>query len=153
MALIVGNLLTDTAANSFISLSDADAYLADEGAGADLSTPLGRWFVLDVGEKESSLVRASRWLAASYRFIPLDAASLVRVGHVAARLAVESTGTSLFTGVNVTGQKKRVKAGSVEVEYADGSMNAHAAGLYWPWLDGMLYGLVRTSLSYGAIVV
>ena len=153
MALIVGNLLTDTAANSFISLSDADAYLADEGAGADLSTPLGRWFVLDVGEKESSLVRASRWLAASYRFIPLDAASLVRVGHVAARLAVESTGTSLFTGVNVTGQKKRVKAGSVEVEYQDGSMTAHAAGLYWPWLDDMLYGLIRTSLSYGAIVV
>ena len=64
MALIVGNLLTDPAANSFISLLDAEAYLADEGAGADLTTPLGRWFVLDPAEKESSLVRASRWLAA-----------------------------------------------------------------------------------------
>ena len=51
------------------------------------------------------------------------------------------------------GQKKRVKAGSVEVEYVDGSMTAHAAGMYWSWLDGMLYGLIRTSLSYGAIVV
>ena len=153
MALIVGNLLTDPAANSFISLLDAEAYLADEGAGADLTTPLGRWFVLGASEKESSLVRASRWLAATYRFIPLDAAGLTRVGHVAARLAAESTGTSMFTGVNVTGQKKRVKAGSVEVEYRDGVMTAHAAGMYWPWLDGMLYGLIRTSLSYGAIVV
>ena len=42
MPLIVGNLLTDTAANSFISLADAEAYFAEEAALVSDTSELGR---------------------------------------------------------------------------------------------------------------
>lgn len=146
MPLIVGNLLTDPTAQSFISVEDADAYLAPERIEA--------WDTATVAAREAALARASRWLAATFRFGPLDAAGLVRVGHTVARLAAETLDRDLFAGVSTTTQKKRVKAGSVEVEYHTATMTAQAAGIYWPWLLPMLRGLIVTGDNYGwAIVV
>ena len=146
MALIVGNLLTDPAAQSFISLEDAEYYLGIENIEV--------WQLADAGAKEAALVRASRWLVATFRFGPLDDAGLTRLGHVAARLAAETIATQVFAGVITSNQKKRVKAGSVEVEYHDATMTAQAAGTYWPWLLTMLRGLIVSPDNHGwAIVV
>ena len=146
MALIVGNLLTDPAAQSFISLDDAEAYLGIENIEA--------WQTADAASKEAALVRASRWLVATFQFRPLDDEGLARVGQVAARLAAETIAMPIFTGTSTSNQKKRVKAGSVEVEYHDSTMTAQAAGTYWPWLLTMLRGLIVSPDNHGwAIVV
>ena len=136
MALIVGNLLTDPAANSFISLADADTYL---GAGANSA-----WAAADVASKEAALVNASRWMAVSLAWCDnaLADADLARVGHAAARMAVEALTVDLWASDAVGKQAKRYKAGSVEVEYAASSVRAMAGGKRFPWLHPMLRGLL-----------
>lgn len=142
--LIVGNLLTDPAAQSFISLVDADAYLAPEQNTA--------WDVARNDQREAALVRASRWLVGTYRFLPLDDAGLVQIGRVAARLAAETMTLQgdtkadvrpLFAGTDTGKVVKSATAGSVSVTYQDG-IRADAAGMAWPWLKPMLAGLIRS---------
>ncbi|SEU03186.1 DnaT-like ssDNA-binding protein [Paracoccus homiensis] len=136
MPLIVGNLLTDPAANSFISLADADAYL-----GAEANAP---WSAAAPQAKEAALINASRWLSASLVWCDtaLSDADLARVGHVSARLAVEALTVDLWASEAVK-DAKRYKAGSVEVEYQDTSRRGGAAGgKRFPWMFPMLRGLL-----------
>lgn len=130
--LIAGNLLTDPAAQSFISLTDADAYLAPEQHEA--------WDVARDDQREAALVRASRWLAGAYRFRPLTPAGEAQLGRVAARLAAETIGKPLFVGVDTAAVVQSESVGSVSVTYATG-IKADAAGMAWPWLKPMLAGL------------
>lgn len=144
MALIVGNLLTDPAAQSFISLVDADDYLAPEQNTA--------WDVARNDQREAALVRASRWLVGAFRFLPLDDAGMIRIGHVVARLAAETmtlhgdTETAvrpLFAGTDTGAVVQSERVGPVAVTYATG-IKADAAGMAWPWLKPMLAGLIRS---------
>lgn len=135
MALIVGNLLTDPAAQSFISREDADAYLGVEMNEA--------WNLAGHGEQEAALVRASRWLVGSYRFLPLDVAGLAQMGRVTARLAGESMNRPLFAGTDTGAVVQSERVGPVSVTYATG-IKADAAGMAWPWLKPMLAGLIRS---------
>ena len=145
MPLIVGNLLTDPTAQSFISLIDADDYIGVEQHYA--------WDVARNDQREAALVRASRWLVATFRFGPLDDAGLMRVGRVAARLAAESMTVPLFAGTDTTALVTSVKVGPISESYAD-PMNADAAGMSWPWLRPMLSGLITTPEGRGwALVV
>ena len=56
MAVAVGDLLSDTSAQAFISAEDADAYLGPEANAA--------WDGATVEQREAALVVASRWLLA-----------------------------------------------------------------------------------------
>lgn len=147
MAITVGNLLTDPAAQSFISLVDADDYLAPEQNTA--------WDIARNDQREAALVRASRWLVGAYRFLPLDDTGLVQIGRVAARLAAETmtlhgdsdtTVRPLFAGTDTGKVVKSATAGSVAVTYQDG-IRADAAGMAWPWLKPMLAGLIRSGVT------
>lgn len=135
MALIVGNLLTDPAAQSFISLADADDYLGVEQNNA--------WNLARTDQQEASLVRASRWLVGAYRFLPLTDTGLVQVGRVAARLAAESMDKPLFAGSDTGAVVRSERVGPVSVTYATG-IKADAAGMAWPWLKPMLAGLIHS---------
>lgn len=136
MALTVGNLLTDAAAQSFISLADAEAYLAPEMPTA--------WGSMTAGEKEAALVRASRWLAATYRFRALTDDDVTRVGLVAARIAAEAGNEPLFKGTETASVVESEKVGPLAVSYKTG-LRADAAGVAWPWLRPMLFGLTLSS--------
>lgn len=131
MGLIVGNVIVDASAQSFVSLADADAYLAPEGRAA--------WTAATDAEKEAALVRASRWLAASFAWLDPDMgdAALADLGRATARLAVDALTVDLHASEDVAGATKREKVGSIEVEYRDGA-GAQAAGRRWPWLLPML---------------
>ena len=156
MPLVVGNLLQDPAANSFISLSDAVAYLTDEASGALPDAALGIWMTSAESDQESSLVRASRWMAGALFWCKrdLDAADFLRVGQIAARLAVSAITVDLYEAAQPASMKKRVKAGSVEVEYMDAQQATQAAGRTWPWLMPMLRGLVcDPRIGFAAFVV
>ena len=133
MALIVGNLLTDPAAQSFISRGDADAYLGVEMNEA--------WNLAATDQQEAALVRASRWLVGAYQIKPLDAAGLAQIGRVTARLAAESMDRPLFAGMDTGTVVQSERVGPVSVAYATG-IKADAAGMAWPWLKPMLAGLV-----------
>lgn len=135
MALIVGNLLTDPAAQSFISLAAADAYLLPEQPA--------EWIAANDAAKEAALVRASRWLVAAFLFGALDDAGLIRIGHVAARLAAETVNRPLFAGTDTGAVVESVKVGPIAESYAVG-LKADAAGMAWPWLRPMLHGLTRS---------
>ena len=139
MALIVGNLLTDPAAQSFISREDADAYLGVEMNEA--------WNLAGHDVQEAVLVRASRWLVGAYRFLPLDAGGLAQMGRVTARLAGESMDRPLFAGTDTDAVVQSERVGPVSVTYATG-IKADAAGMAWPWLKPMLSGLVVLSLIH-----
>lgn len=151
MTLTVGNLLTDPAAQSFISLADAMEYLEVEAAGADIGTPIADWLTQDSATQEASLVRASRWLAGNYAWHPLDDVALARVGRVAARLAVETVGRNIFGGTDaasvVASESKSVGSVSKSVTYR-GSVRSDAAGLSLPWLKLALHGLVRGNTGW-----
>lgn len=136
MALVVGNLLIDPASNSFISVADADTYLAVEGND--------QWAAATVPDKEAALVNASRWLAVSLSWCDpdLSADDLARVGQVAARLAVQALTIDLWASEGAK-EAKRYKAGTVEVEYQDRqSGGAKAGGKRFPWVYPMLRGLL-----------
>ena len=146
MPLIVGNLLTDPAANSFISLADATAYLTAETGLLAVT----EWLAAPLADQEASLVRASRWMAGALKWCApdLSADDVLRVGHVAARLAVTALTVDLYEATQPGRQVKRAKAGSSEVEFADAG-TAQAAGRFWPWLYPMLRGLVCDPNSRG----
>ena len=144
MALIVGNLLTDPAAQSFISLIDADDYLAPEQNTA--------WDIARNDQREAALVRASRWLVGAYRFLPLDDAGLMQMGRVVARLAAETmtlqgdtdtTVRPLFAGTDTGKNVQTRTVGPVTTTYFKPE-RADAAGMAWPWLKPMLAGLIRS---------
>ena len=152
MPLIVGNLLADPAAQSFISLEDAVAYLAPENRT--------EWELAPNINREASLVMASRWLAATMqwradlRTAAAPLADLAQMGRVAARLAVEALSVNLWEATQTGKTARRMKADTVEIEYADDSGKAQAAGRLWPWLMPMLDGLTRErALGIGAMVV
>ena len=143
MALIVGNLLTDPAAQSFISLIDADDYLAPEQNTA--------WDIARNDQREAALVRASRWLVGAYRFLPLDVAGLAQIGRVTARLAGESMNRPLFAGTDTGAVVQSERVGPVSVTYATG-IKADAAGMAWPWLKPMLAGLLADASATRFVV-
>lgn len=147
MALIVGNLLTDPAATSFISRADAVGYIEAEAAGAAIGTPIGAWLTQDNGTQESSLVRASRWLADTFTWSPLDDAALTRVGRVAARLAVETVGRNIYGGTEAASVVASESVGSISISYRAG-VRSDAAGLQLPWLKQALRGLVRGNAAW-----
>lgn len=155
MPLIVGNLLTDPLANSFISLSDAEAYLSLEGALAGDQSEMGKWFLLDNARKEASLVIASRWMAASLPWgrEGIAESDLVRVGYVAARLAVIAAQSSLWASEAIGKQAKRYKAGSVEIEYqsAGSIRGAKAGGKAFPWVYPMLRGILGSAGQHDVV--
>lgn len=136
MALIVGNLLTNPAATSFISLADAATYLAG----------VADWDAADPAAKETALTNASRWMAAMFPWCRtnLTDAELTRVGYVAARLAVQALTVDLWAAPEVGKDAKRYKAGSVEVEYHSptAARGAQAGGKRFPWAYPMLRGLL-----------
>lgn len=141
MALIVGNLLDDPLANTFIGLADADAFLRAEGNAS--------WALAERDSQEAALVSASRWLAVSLSWCATDMsdADLARVGHVAARLAVQALTVDLWAADGLTAGAKRYKADTVEVEYFEGSKRsaAQAGGKRFPWVMTMLRGLLCRS--------
>lgn len=147
MPLIAGNLLTDPAAQSFISLAAAVAYLEPEAADADAEAPLGRWLLLDSASQEATLIRASRWLAGAYDWQPLTEAGLVRAGHVAARVAAETVGRGIYSGTEAAAviASESVGVGSIResITYREG-VQADVAGLALPWLKQALRGLVHS---------
>lgn len=152
MALIVGNLLTDPAAQSFISLIDADDYLAPEQNTA--------WDLARNDQREAALVRASRWLVGSYRFLPLDDAGLIQISLVVARLAAETLALQgdiqtdvrpLFAGTDTGAVVQSERVGPVAVTYATG-LKADAAGIAWPWLKPMLAGLLADASATRFVV-
>ena len=152
MALIVGNLLTDPAAQSFISLADANDYLTPEG--------IPDWDSATDAQKEASLVRASRWMAVTLPWCSpnLTAGQLVTVGLAAARLASDTIGVFLMTADQPGQEVKREKVGPIEVEYRDlagaSSRIDGAGGRYWPWLLNMLDGIVcQSPARIGVLVV
>lgn len=127
MAIIVGDLLSDTEAQSFISVEDADAYLAPEARPA--------WEAAPVEQKEAALVVASRWLATAvpWSVDKLDSDEQARVARVTARVAVEALSRDLMAVTDAQSQIKRERVGPIEVEYRD-----TRRGLVWPWLHPML---------------
>lgn len=148
MPLIVGNLLTDPSATSFISFADADAYLAAEMHA--------EWAAATLPAQEAALVRASRWLAASLPWARavLSDSEVLRVGQVAARLAASALTVDLYAPADAKGPIKRAKAGSVEVEYAGVAAEYQAGGRYWPWLTSQLVGLlVAPRTGIGIMVI
>lgn len=132
-SVVVGDLLSDPTAQSFISLADADAYIGiEQHAKWDLARP---------DQKTASLVRASRWLSLQYNWYPLDARSLPRVGIIAARIAAETVDVHIFTGDNVSEAVQSERFGEVSFTYRT-DLVADAAGLSWSWLNNALHGLV-----------
>lgn len=159
MALQVGNLLKDYSANSFISLADANSYLAVE-AGA---TSVKRWLDMPAAMQEASLIHVSRWMANTLEWCSsdLDAQELQLVGQAAARLAVamSASGTlgDAYSNENSEAPVKRLKADTVEIEFAIPTDAADAA-TQWPWLYAMLRKLLclndgRRVLGLGVYVV
>lgn len=148
MPVIVGNLLTDPSAQSFISLADAVAYIGAEGDAP--------WLGLEEAVQEAGLIRASRWMAGTLNWCKTDLSEveLARVGQVAARLAVNGMATDFYAAADARGPIKRVKAGSAEVEWAGAGMEAYqAGGKYWPWLSSMLKGLLCAPRSGIGVMV
>lgn len=146
MAITVGNLLSDPAAQSFISVVDADNYLAPEQRFG--------WDTADNAAREAGLVQASRWLAASMQWQPSMLAvstDLTRVGQVAARLAVEALTNDLYAATDTTAQVQSERVGSVGVTYFAPN-RAQAAGRIWPWLLPMLSGLVSNGSAARPVV-
>lgn len=144
MPLIVGNLLTDPSAQSFISLADAEEHISVEAAA---SRPVAAWMALTTVQKEGSLVVSSRWLATVFKWCVTDLteAELLTVGRVAVRVSTATYGTMLYGSSSSAQIKKRVRAGTTEVEYADVASaysQAQSGGNSWPWIDAMLRGLI-----------
>lgn len=138
MTIVVGNLLRDAEAQSFVSVADADAFLAPEMRTA--------WQEATTEAKEAALVRASRWLAGAFtwRNTWLESADLRRVGDATARLAVEALTVDLYAADEPGAAIKREKFEGIEFEYRDARPSGvGAAGRSWPWLPGMLSGLVQ----------
>jgi hypothetical protein len=140
--LMVGNLLIDPEATSFISLEDADTYLAEEKNKA--------WdAAASNGHREGALISASRWLAMSLPWVPcpLTEAGLSRVAAVTARLAAVALTVDLWEPETIGKQAKRYKAGSVEIEYqaAGPVRGAVAGGRRFGWIYPMLRGLIGTA--------
>lgn len=132
MAIVVGDLLSDTDVQSFISVADADAYLAPEARAA--------WEGATAAQKEAALVVASRWLAFTFVWdvTELDADELVQVGRVAARVAVEALSRDLMAPYDPATAVKSERVGPISIVYRD----IRSASLVWPWLVPMLTGLV-----------
>ena len=130
MALVVGDLLSDANAQSFVSAEDADAYLGPEANAA--------WDGATAEQREAALVVASRWLLASIPWAvdELDEDELAQVGRVAARVAVEALGRDLMAVTDSQSQVKRETVGPITVEYRD-----TRGGLVFPWLRPMLRGI------------
>lgn len=145
MALIVGDLTSDPDAQSFISVDDADAYLRPERIAA--------WEGADEQDKEAALVRASRWLVATFRFHPITDARLAQVGRVAARLAAETLDKPLFEGTDTTSIVQSERVDVISVTYAASHTRADAAGMAWPWLHSMLHGLVMSGSTVPVVRV
>lgn len=145
MVLRIGNLLTDPAAQSFISLVAADLYLEAEQDTA--------WLEADEEQKEGALARASRYLAFNFRWnTPLTAAELVHVGRVAAKLASVTRDRNIFAGTEsssvVVSESVRVGPVSESKNYG-GRRATDIGGLDLPWLRPMLAGLIKSgSASY-----
>ena len=126
--MIVGNLVTDPAAQLFVSLADADAYLAPERHEA--------WMAASAEDREAALVRASRYIAVTYR-LRADADMGV-IGMATARLAASSARLDLFKPHDPAKAIKSAGAGDATVTFRDlpGGDNR----LRFPWLDDMLSG-------------
>lgn len=155
MPLIVGNLLTDPEAQSFISLEDAVGYLEIEAANALTGTALGDWITKDAAEQESTLALASRWMAFTLPWSCHEFSDdeMVTLGHVAARIAVQARGIDLWQTEAIGKQAKRYKAGSVEVEYQDASRvrGARAGGRLFPWAYPMLRGMLASGAQHKVV--
>lgn len=145
-SLLVGDLTIDPTASSFISVEEADRYLAPELHA--------EWLAADVQQRAAALVRASRWLAMTFRWRILSQEDLARVGLVAARLAAETVTVHIFKGASATGAVQSERFGEVSFTYRT-DLVADAAGLSWDWLEKALAGLIGDArpLGLGVLVV
>lgn len=138
MAIVVGNVVTDPTAQSFISVADANAYLAPEGIAA--------WESLTTQQREGALVKSSRWIAYSYTWC--NAAGwgpkeLELLGIAAARLAAETAKLNLWKSSDERGPLSMAKAGTVQVQWRGlDKTTASAGGKWWPWLETLLEDLI-----------
>ena len=159
MALIpeTGDGLPD--ANSYTSIEEADAYLADREAAA--------WFPLSDYQKTAGLIEATAYLDGTYtwvgkvqygsqalgwprvygcdhegREIASDAVP-AQVARATALLAVEAAAGRLQPSTTATsGALKRKRVGPLELEYFEGTAGAATARSF-PAVSGMLRGLTR----------
>lgn len=144
-------------ANSFVSVADADTYLADRGRTA--------WVALTTQQREYALIAATDYINSAFSFVgnrrtttqalawprvsPGDwrtpAGVPVQVKQAVTRVAdlAATEGLSLFGAVNGTDLVKRVQAGSVSVEFSDMGLSVSATGrAMMPWLSDLMAGLI-----------
>lgn len=156
MAMIVEDGTGLSSANSYLSIADADAYHSNRGNA--------RWTGADA-VKEAALIKATdyiereygtRW-ASGYKATADQALSWPRINawdkagyaidndivpgaveQATAELALTALTEDLHAEQGQ--EKKRVKVGPIETEFAEGS----SPGPAYPKVDGILDGLVRS---------
>lgn len=148
-------------ADSFASVAEADAYCVLRG--------LADWALLTTAAKEAALVNATEYLSDAFDWVgerttdtqalawprvaaysgqrvPAEVPNKVKAATIRVANLVGTAGTSLFASVAAGDTLRRVKAGSVEVEFADASAQIAAAGRdALPWLVDMLAGLITSA--------
>lgn len=148
-------------ANSFASVAEADAYCS--------LRQLTDWAALSTPAKESALVNATEYLSDAFDWVgerstdeqalawprnpaytnqrvPADVPNKVKAATIRIANLVATAGTTLFASVAAGDNLRRVKAGSVEVEFTDTASAIAAAGRdAMPWLVDMLAGLITSA--------
>nr|BDD43781.1 hypothetical protein 1 [Spirochaetaceae bacterium] len=142
--------------NSYLSLTDADAYHADVGNTA--------WSEATEADREAALITATRWLESRYRTrwigtratrdqalswprwnaVDPDGYEVAGVPRDVAHATAEAAllviaGEDLNAPQERGGRVKREKTGPIETEFADGA----PAGTNYPAVSGLLRGLIR----------
>lgn len=161
MAIIVedGTGLAD--AESFASVAEADAYCTLRG--------LADWAALTTGAKEAALVNATEYLSDAFDWVgerltdeqalawprtasysgqraPAGVPNKVKAAAIRVANLAGTAGATLFASVAAGDALRRVKAGSVEVEFADAAAQIAASGRdAMPWLVDMLAGLITAA--------
>lgn len=159
MALVVEDGTGLTNANSFVSVADADTYLADRGRTA--------WAALTTQQKEAALINATDFLNAAFGWVGyrntatqalawprtsysprIPAGVPVQVKQAVTRVAdlAATEGASLFSAVSGSELVRRAQAGPVSVEFSDQALAVAATGrALMPWLNDLLAGLYTSS--------
>lgn len=116
MTLTVKTTL-DGAGNAYVSLPEAEVYFVDRNDR--------QWMTATPIEKEAGIIRATQYIDASYCFLPGIEGVPQAVKDACCELAILGLKAPLIGG-SATPQrdKRRVKAGSVEVEYAASPLSA-----------------------------
>jgi hypothetical protein len=150
MAFLVETGAGLSGANAYLTLDEADAYFDDRF----ITTWVG-----SAGQKQAAIIKATDYLDATYRWrgtrltstqglawprggaVDSDGLTLASdavpeaVKAACAEMALIALNNTLVTNVTGEDRVQRVKAGSVEVEYATGAKDA---GTRYAWVDRLL---------------